>query len=52
MGKFLVIYGYIKYRDIFSPDERETRFGYKITDDYRLERISGSGDFWQYNSYT
>ncbi len=50
-GKKLVIYGFIKYRDVFEP-ERVTRFGYVITPNNRIERIVGDGDWWQYNSYT
>jgi hypothetical protein len=51
LGKSLVVYGFVKYRDVFSP-ERETRFGYVISPDNKFQRIAGEGDFWQYNSYT
>ena len=50
-GKALLVYGFIKYRDAFTAD-RETRFGYKISEDNKFHRIVGKGDFWQYNSFT
>jgi hypothetical protein len=51
LGKTLVVYGFIKYRDVFSPD-RETRFGYVITPETHFQRIAGKDDFWQYNRNT
>ncbi len=61
LGKALLVYGIVKYRDIFSPD-RETRFGYMITNTH-LHRIASvrlsipslgvdEDDIWHYNSYT
>jgi len=37
-GNLIVFYGFVKYRDIFNQD-RETRFGYLVNIDNRLERI-------------
>lgn len=48
--KTLLVYGFIKYRDIFSPD-RETRFGYTVNQS-GFNRISEIGDSWHYNGYT
>jgi hypothetical protein len=42
-----VIYGVVKYRDIYGK-ERETTFGYRVTKNYYLERLSG---FPQYNKH-
>ncbi|MBZ5508632.1 MAG: hypothetical protein LAO78_24495 [Acidobacteriia bacterium] len=39
VGQWIVIWGLVKYSDIFS-DNRETTFGYLITLDGKLERIS------------
>ncbi len=49
-GKTLIVYGFIKYRDVFSPD-RETRFGYKVIQS-GFNRIAEIGDSWHYNGYT
>jgi hypothetical protein len=50
--EFLIVYGTVKYRDVFSP-ERETRFGYTyVRGRGTLERIAADGDLWKYNSYT
>jgi hypothetical protein len=39
-GRFVLIYGVVKYRDVFSPS-RETWFGYIVKPDgHRLERIA------------
>ncbi len=38
-GRFTLIYGVVKYRDVFSPS-RETWFGYMVKSDGRLERIA------------
>lgn len=45
----VVVYGVIRYRDIFGRPERQTRFGYKITPDDRLERLAG---YPEYNKNT
>jgi hypothetical protein len=50
-SKYLIVYGFVKYRDVFSPD-RETRFGYIITNSRRFVRIPGVLDLWKYNDYT
>jgi hypothetical protein len=38
-GRFTLIYGVVKYRDVFSPS-RETRFGYMVAKDGSLARIA------------
>jgi hypothetical protein len=38
-GRFTLIYGVVKYRDVFSPS-RETWFGYIVKPDGRFERIA------------
>jgi hypothetical protein len=40
-GNMIVIYGIVKYRNIFSDDEVQTTFGYRVTDDGQFERITG-----------
>jgi len=49
-SKTLVLYGYVKYRDAFSP-ERETRFAYTVQGQL-LRRFAGTDDYWDYNKYT
>lgn len=39
-----VIYGFIKYRDVFSPS-RETRFGFVVGPDNELTRIAGRPEY-------
>jgi hypothetical protein len=46
----LVVYGFVKYRDIFSP-ERETRFAYTARG-LLLSRFASTEDYWEYNKYT
>jgi hypothetical protein len=48
IGKLTAVYGFVKYRDIFS-DKRITSFAYKVRDDGALERLAG---FPQYNEQT
>jgi hypothetical protein len=44
-GQITILYGVLKYRDIFA-DNRETTFGYAITsDNNRLERLIGLADY-------
>jgi DNA-binding XRE family transcriptional regulator len=38
-GRMLLLYGSIKYRDMFS-DDREVTFGYRVTVSQQLERIN------------
>jgi hypothetical protein len=38
-GNVPILYGIIKYRDAFEKADRETRFGYQIKTDRRIERI-------------
>ena len=40
VGKILVIYGVVKYRHMFSEEEVQTTFGYKITPGDQLVRLS------------
>lgn len=47
IGKMVVLYGIIKYRDTFG-DNRSTSFGYKVRDDGVLERLP----FPKYNENT
>jgi len=49
IGNVLIIYGVVKYRTIFSDQEVQTTFGYKLTVDDRLERFS---DHPKYNENT
>lgn len=44
----MVVYGIVKYRDIFDK-LRETTFGYRITPSRELVRLEGKGE---YNKYT
>jgi hypothetical protein len=47
MGNMVVVYGVVKYRHIFSDTEVRTTFGYRVTEDERLERLS---DYPAYNN--
>lgn len=47
-GKMVVVYGIVKYRDIFD-ELRETTFGYKITPGRELVPLEGKHE---YNKYT
>jgi hypothetical protein len=47
-GKMMVVYGVVKYRDIFDKF-RETTFGYRITPSRELVRLEGKRD---YNKHT
>jgi hypothetical protein len=47
LGKMVIIYGIVKYRDTFG-DGRSTTFGYKVRDDGVLERLPYS----KYNENT
>jgi hypothetical protein len=49
IGNMGVIYGVVKYRPIFSDREGQTTFGYRVTDDYKLERLTG---YPKYNENT
>jgi hypothetical protein len=44
-----VIYGRVKYRDVYG--EHETRFGYLVTSMDNLDRLPAS-DYPQYNKHT
>ncbi len=46
IGNMVVIYGVVKYRHIFSDQEVQTTFGYRLTVDEQLERLS---DYPKYN---
>jgi hypothetical protein len=48
LGKMMVVYGVVKYRDIFNK-HRETTFGYRITPSRELVRLEGSRE---YNRHT
>jgi hypothetical protein len=48
VGKITIIFGMIKYRDIFNKT-RETRFGYMVSPGRDLERIPS---YPEYNKYT
>lgn len=48
LGKMMVVYGIVKYRDIFDK-LRETTFGYRITPSRELVRLE---DKREYNKYT
>jgi hypothetical protein len=47
-GKITVVYGIVRYRDVFAPD-RATTFAYTIRVDGRLERLAG---YPEYNKNT
>src|SRR5205085_12554940 len=47
-GKMMVVYGIVKYRDIFDK-LRETTFGYRITPSREFVRLEGRPE---YNKYT
>jgi hypothetical protein len=49
IGTTLVVYGFVKYRHIFSDREAYASFGYRITANYEFERLS---DFPKYNENT
>jgi hypothetical protein len=40
IGRILVIYGVVKYRHMFSEEEVQTTFGYKVTPGNQLVRLS------------
>jgi len=40
-GRILVLYGLVRYRHMFSDKEVQTTFGYAISPDHRLIRLSG-----------
>lgn len=42
--KMIVVYGLVKYRDVFSPG-RTTSFAYKIRVDGKFERLSGYPEY-------
>ena len=46
---WVVVYGVVKYRDVFGRD-RQTTFGYQVTHGDELERLSGS--YPKYNENT
>jgi len=48
LGKMMVVYGIVKYRDIFDK-LRETTFGYRITPSSELVRLEGKRE---YNKHT
>jgi hypothetical protein len=48
-GDMVVIYGVIKYKHLFSKYEAQTTFGYRVTPDYRFERLT---DYPKYNENT
>jgi len=39
-GHAVIIYGVVKYQHLFSEQVVQTTFGYRITDDHRLERLT------------
>jgi hypothetical protein len=43
-GKMMVVYGVVKYRDIFDRP-RETTFGYRITPSRELVRLEGKREY-------
>jgi hypothetical protein len=45
----VVIYGVVKYQHIFSDQEVQTTFGYRVTVDNKLERLTG---YPEYNKNT
>jgi hypothetical protein len=47
--KFMVVYGKVRYRDIFDREVRETRFGYRVNMQGGFFRLVG---FALYNKYT
>ena len=49
-AKTQIVYGFVKYRDVFGPD-RETRFAYTVRG-LQLLRLPGAEDYWEYNKYT
>ena len=48
-GKMMIIYGFVKYRDIFGKS-RETRFGYRITPSREFVRLEGK-EYREYNKH-
>jgi hypothetical protein len=48
-GNMIVIYGCIKYRHMFSDHEVQTTFGYRVTEDWKFERLTG---YTKYNENT
>jgi hypothetical protein len=44
LGQITIIYGVIKYRDVFA-DSRSTVFGYVLTVDNRFERLTGLPEY-------
>ncbi len=46
--KVLVVYGVVKYRDVFRP-ERETRFAYTVRG---AQLIRLTDDYWEYSKFT
>ncbi len=49
-GQMVVIYGVVKYKHLFSQEEVHTTFGYKLTADHKLERLTE--DYRKYNENT
>jgi hypothetical protein len=45
IGSMVIIYGVVRYRHMFSEREAQTTFGYRITVDYRLERLTGNPEY-------
>ena len=43
-GKMVVVYGIVKYRDVFAPD-RTTTFGYRVRVDGVLTRLTGYPEY-------
>lgn len=39
-GSMVLIYGVVKYRHLFSQSEVQTTFGYRLTPDRKLERLT------------
>ncbi|HWY20342.1 MAG TPA: hypothetical protein VNX26_03925 [Candidatus Acidoferrum sp.] len=49
LDEWVVLYGVVRYRDVFGRD-RQTTFGYEVTLGEKIERLPGS--YWKYNENT
>jgi hypothetical protein len=50
LGKMMILYGIVKYRDVFKPD-RHTGFGYNVSEQGAIYRIPELREY-QYNAYS
>jgi len=43
--EWVVLYGVVKYRDVFGRDDRQTTFGYIVTLGNKIERLPGYSEY-------